>query len=180
MPILTPNRWKLLALSAVPLTWIAAAATADATPARVMPPAVPSSLPHGALDAASNSRQPETFTLTIVVSGADREGGAIGAALYASSDGFPGDQAKAAQTSMRPRTASVDSIVFRGLVPGQYAVSVFHDTNSNGKLDANMFGMPKEPWGVTRNVRPRLRAPRFDETKVSVSADTRVDVRVER
>jgi uncharacterized protein (DUF2141 family) len=120
------------------------------------------------------------ITLTVIVTGADKAGGTIGAALYSSADGFPNKQEKAAQTSVRPRTAPVDSVVFRGLTAGRYAVSVFHDQNSNTKLDTNLFGVPKEPWGTTGTVRPRLRAPRFDEAMINVTTDTRIEIRLER
>ncbi len=123
---------------------------------------------------------PTDLTLTVIVTGADKPGGQIGAALYASAEGFPNKQDKAAQTSVRQRSAPVDSFVFKGLTAGRYAVSVFHDQNSNTKLDANLFGMPKEPWGTTGTVRPRMRAPRFEEAVINVTTDTRVEIRVER
>ncbi len=123
---------------------------------------------------------PADLTLTVIVTGADQPKGQIGAALYASAEGFPNKQEKAAQTSVRPRTAPVDSFVFKGLTAGRYAVSVFHDQNSNTKLDANLFGVPKEPWGTTGTVRPRMRAPRFEEAAFNVTTDTRVEIRVER
>jgi uncharacterized protein (DUF2141 family) len=120
------------------------------------------------------------LSLTVIVTGADRDGGRLGVALFGAADGFPGEPAKAAQQSVLPRRAPIDSVVFRGLAPGKYAVSVYHDLNNNGTLDTNMFGVPKEPWGTTGTVRPRLRAPRFSEAQFDVTADTRVEVRVER
>jgi uncharacterized protein (DUF2141 family) len=36
------------------------------------------------------------------------------------------------------------------VTPGDYAISVFHDENSNGKLDRNFMGMPKEGVGIKR------------------------------
>lgn len=120
------------------------------------------------------------LTLTVIVTGADRAGGTIGTALYSSADGFPNKQGKAAQTSVRPRTAPVDSVIFRGLTAGRYAVSVFHDQNSNTKLDTNLFGVPKEPWGTTGTVRPRMCAPRFEEAMINVTTDSRVEIRLER
>lgn len=126
------------------------------------------------------SRKTSDLTLTVVVVGATADGGAIAAALYASPDGFPGKVAKAAKVSQHPRTAAVDSFVFRGLAPGQYAVSVYHDLNSNGKLDANLFGVPKEPWGTSASVRPSLRAPRFEEGRIDLTTSTRIEIRVER
>lgn len=51
------------------------------------------------------------------------------------------------------------------LGPGEYAISVFHDTNANGKFDTNAIGIPREPYGFSNNPGVRFRAPRFDEAK---------------
>lgn len=55
------------------------------------------------------------------------------------------------------------------LPKGAFAVSVFQDLNGNGRLDKNIFGAPKEPFGFSQNYKPFMRAPRFDEVKVDIS-----------
>jgi uncharacterized protein (DUF2141 family) len=52
---------------------------------------------------------------------------------------------------------------FSGIAPGTYAVSVFHDENSNGKLDRNILGMPKEGVGVSNNAAGHFGPPKFDD-----------------
>jgi uncharacterized protein (DUF2141 family) len=47
--------------------------------------------------------------------------------------------------------------------PGTYAVSVFHDENSNGKLDRNILRMPKEGVGVSNNAAGHFGPPKFDD-----------------
>ena len=34
------------------------------------------------------------------------------------------------------------------LAPGDYYITVYQDINGNGKMDANLIGMPKEPVGI--------------------------------
>jgi len=36
---------------------------------------------------------------------------------------------------------------FTDLADGDYAVMVYQDLNGNEKLDTNLIGLPKEPWG---------------------------------
>lgn len=48
------------------------------------------------------------------------------------------------------------------LPKGEYAIKAFHDVNSNGKLDTNPFGIPKEPYGFSNNVRGSFGPPSFD------------------
>jgi uncharacterized protein (DUF2141 family) len=64
------------------------------------------------------------------------------------------------------------------LPAGSYAAQVMHDENDNGKLDANLLGIPTEGYGFTNNPRAMRRA-RFDEARFSLGADnTAVVVRL--
>lgn len=68
--------------------------------------------------------------------------------------------------------ANAESLVYRfeGIAPGTYAVAAGHDLNGNRKIDANWVGIPQEPWGVSKEVRPALRPPKFEEAAVTASA----------
>ncbi|MTI29864.1 DUF2141 domain-containing protein [Cytophagales bacterium RKSG123] len=52
-------------------------------------------------------------------------------------------------------------IVFKGLKEGDYAVCLFHDENSNGKLDANFIGIPTEPYGFSNDAKGFMGPPSF-------------------
>jgi uncharacterized protein (DUF2141 family) len=77
----------------------------------------------------------------VEIRGLRNDKGKVFCALYSSPDGFPKNSEKA--------VARVNSVIsdkqalceFSGIVPGIYAVSVFHDENSNGKLDTNFMGI---------------------------------------
>ncbi|MEZ4900474.1 MAG: DUF2141 domain-containing protein [Spirosomataceae bacterium] len=49
------------------------------------------------------------------------------------------------------------------LPPGQYAMALYHDINDNLKLDKNMVGIPKEPFGFSNNYRPVFSGPKFED-----------------
>ena len=51
---------------------------------------------------------------------------------------------------------------------GDYGIAAFHDENSNGKMDRNLVGVPKEPYGFSNNLTVILRAPRWDKGKFAV------------
>jgi Uncharacterized protein conserved in bacteria len=40
------------------------------------------------------------------------------------------------------------------LPAGRYAVAAFQDGNGNGRLDANLFGQPVEPYGFSHGAGP--------------------------
>ena len=61
-------------------------------------------------------------------------------------------------------------VVFDTIPPGEYAVSVVHDTNGNRLVDRSRMGFPKEGVGFSNNQKVTLRAPRFDNAKMLLSA----------
>ncbi len=70
------------------------------------------------------------------------------------------------------------SHTFKNLPQGNYAVAVYHDANHNNKCDLNMIGMPVEGYGFSRNFRPKLSAPKFDQTKVYVADSKSIDIQL--
>ncbi len=113
-----------------------------------------------------DSPAPATLTVSVSLAGA-AAGGDVGCALFAGPKGFPLDASSA--TAIWQPAQSAMTCRFEGLAPGVYAVAVSHDLNSNRKTDRNFVGMPKEAWGVSNNVRPSMRAPRFEEAAVRIA-----------
>ncbi|MEZ5892432.1 MAG: DUF2141 domain-containing protein [Parvularculaceae bacterium] len=56
------------------------------------------------------------------------------------------------------------------LEPGEYSFAAYLDENGDGVLNrGKLLGRPKEPVAFSNGVVPKLRKPRFDETKVAVA-----------
>jgi uncharacterized protein (DUF2141 family) len=117
--------------------------------------------------------------MVVNVSGLDQPRGEIGCALFAaaSADRFPLDNG-AATMQWRGADGPGATCRFTGVTAGEYAIAVSHDLNGNRVLDTNLFGVPVEQWGVSKHVRPVLRAPRFNEAAFRVS-ETESEVVVE-
>lgn len=49
------------------------------------------------------------------------------------------------------------------LPPGEYALSIFYDSNNNGELDTNFIGIPKEPVALSNNARPKFGPPKYKD-----------------
>lgn len=78
-------------------------------------------------------------------------------------------------------TANGNKVVvqFDGLPDGDYAVSVVHDLNSNGRLDSNPIGMPTEPYGFSNDAVGNFGPPSFDSAKITLTqAPLSISVRV--
>lgn len=106
--------------------------------------------------------------------------GQVGCSLFSDDQGFPMDNSRA-RVQWLPAQTDGATCRFSNVAPGRYAVSIGHDRNGNQRVDTNFIGLPTEPWGVSNNARPTLRAPRFDEAAFSVPsspAEWSIEVRV--
>jgi uncharacterized protein (DUF2141 family) len=66
------------------------------------------------------------------------------------------------------------------VAPGTYAVSVLHDVNSNGDLDTNFLGIPKEPLGFSNGAKPKMGPPSFDAAKFTHGSEaTKLQIKTE-
>lgn len=63
------------------------------------------------------------------------------------------------------------TVVFEGLRPGTYAVSVIHDANENGELDSNFVGMPTEGFAFGNNAMGTFGPPSFEKATVTLGPD---------
>ncbi len=64
--------------------------------------------------------------------------------------------------------------------PGAYALALYHDANSNGKLDRNAIGIPKEGFGFSGNPKIQFSAPSLESVRMTVGApgvQTRIRMR---
>jgi uncharacterized protein (DUF2141 family) len=81
--------------------------------------------------------------------------------LFNSPMAFPTDSTRAVAQIAAPIKDNAAVCSFGGLAPGKYALVAFHDENSNGKFDRNWFGLPKEGYTFSNNVRPVFSPPSF-------------------
>jgi uncharacterized protein (DUF2141 family) len=108
------------------------------------------------------------LSLSVEVSNISASKGKIMLALFNRADGFPGNSKNAFAVKETPAVKGKLTVRFEGLAPGTYAVAVFHDANSDGKLNTNMLGIPKEDYGFSNNARPGFRAPTFEEAAIQL------------
>lgn len=73
-------------------------------------------------------------------------------------------QKKSLKRLMLPIVNKQVTVDITDLSAGQYSVRVFHDENDNKKLDTGMFGIPKEDWGMSNNVKAVMGPPDFNES----------------
>ncbi|HYW56525.1 MAG TPA: DUF2141 domain-containing protein [Polaromonas sp.] len=91
---------------------------------------------------------------------ADRQG-LVMAAVFDKADGFP--RGTPLRTATAKPVQGKATLQFTDLPKGDYAVTAFLDENSNTRLDANLFGIPTELYGFSRNARNMAGPPPFAE-----------------
>jgi uncharacterized protein (DUF2141 family) len=107
--------------------------------------------------------------LRVLVTGIESDKGAIHCALFARDKGFPDRDGGVVQTKRYPALPPMLTCTFNDVEPGRYAVAVTHDANGDEQIDADFEDGSEEAWGVTNNVRPGRRAPKFSEAVIYLS-----------
>jgi uncharacterized protein (DUF2141 family) len=106
--------------------------------------------------------------LTIAVDGMEQTSGTLYVAVY--------DAENYMKKPVYGTLAKVDkeeiNVVLENIAAGEYAVSIFHDENGNGKLDTGTYGIPVEKTGSSNNAKGTYGPPTFDDCKFTVEEDT--------
>ena len=55
---------------------------------------------------------------------------------------------------------------------GKYVLRFFNDNNENGKLDTNLFGIPREEFGNSNNIKPKFGSPNFRDMIFKIEGDS--------
>ncbi|MEM1118049.1 MAG: DUF2141 domain-containing protein [Bacteroidota bacterium] len=145
-----------------------AAGAAPATGAQTVAAAFSSVAQADAQVAPVEAQARPASTLIVSVTGVSSDEGTVGCALYDDAEGFPTDRSRMQSGQEVAARRSGVTCRFENVAPGTYALAVVHDKNENGRTDRNLLGLPTEAWGVSNGVRPRMRAPRFDEAAFSI------------
>jgi len=106
-----------------------------------------------------------TFDLTINLKGLKSEIGPVNIGLYDVKSQWLKTPLKGGSTKI---VDGVAVIVFSDLLPGDYAISTYHDENDNGELDSNLVGIPKEPYAFSNNARNMFGPASWDDSQFSL------------
>jgi len=103
-------------------------------------------------------------TIKIEISGINEIKGLAVIGLYKNSDNFPDVTKSYLGVYLLIKEEKI-KYSFSNIPNGTYAIAVFHDRNSNKKLDKNFLGIPKEGYAFSNNAKANFGAPGFDEAK---------------
>ncbi|MEE9362410.1 MAG: DUF2141 domain-containing protein [Cellulophaga sp.] len=109
-------------------------------------------------------------SITIKIENLSNYNGFLQINVYNKNEGFPNKEKYAFKKfHFEIKDSSDNEFEIANLPYGIYAISVYHDENSNGKLDTNFFGIPKEKTGVSNNPSSDF-MPSFSDAKFQLKA----------
>ncbi|MDH3253355.1 MAG: DUF2141 domain-containing protein [Acidobacteriota bacterium] len=126
-------------------------------------------------DAMASAESEDPGTLTVEVVGLESTRGQVRIAVFASEVTWLETAAYSVVLDLeKPKCRwSVGNVA-----AGDYGVVVLHDLNENGKNDRNLFGIPKEPYGFSNNVRAAFGPPKWSKARFTV-ASGETEIRIE-
>lgn len=89
--------------------------------------------------------------------------GLVRLALFGSEADFLQRKNPLRDQTIDPRRNGQMKFVITDLRAGHYVVAVYQDMNANNRLDENLLGIPREPYGFSVEPASKWRAPRWEE-----------------
>lgn len=129
------------------------------------------------LGAAVPAAPPTGGDVTVILSGAQGVTDEAACRLYNGARNFPFGKGTAGEVRTR-RAADGTACVFRGLAPGRYALVAALLPEGQADISRDFLGRPRQPWGVSNNIRHALRPPNFDEAAFAVEAGKNLRLRI--
>lgn len=122
-----------------------------------------------ALGLSAIMAQPAQATdLTVEIANVRSDAGRVLVAVHKESAHFPDASHVAGAVRASARSGAMQLVV-ENLAPGRYGVTVFHDENDNGELDANLLGIPTEGYGFSNDAPATFGPPKFTDVAVEIA-----------
>lgn len=132
--------------------------------------------PAASVTAIQTSPANNFIKIEIKIKGMKSEDGQVLALLFSSAAGFPDKVDKAMQKVLIPAKKGDVDFAFLNLNSGEYAITVVHDENKNGKLETNWIGMPKEGIGVSKDAEGNFGPPSYSAAKIKFDKDSKIQI----
>lgn len=125
----------------------------------------------------TSSTMDNTVELKIDFKGIETDSGTVRIGVYTKDTPFPvyKKQYKALIVPVKGKSAQG---VIRLPAGEKYAIAAYHDKNSNEKMDKNMFGVPEELYGFSRDARATFSAPSFDEAAFVLDKPMQISIQL--
>lgn len=128
-------------------------------------PAAMAAMPLPQLQGAANAS--EASSILVEIDGLRSNRGQIMACMTANPKTFPDCQKDPYARHLTVPAANGETVQFRDVPQGRYAIALFHDENGNGRMDKMMM-LPREGFGFSRDAPLQFGPPRFGAASFQV------------
>jgi uncharacterized protein (DUF2141 family) len=116
--------------------------------------------------------------LTLHITNIQDVSGRLQVGIYNNKSDFPKEGKEFKRVYIKVDGKEVKFTV-QDMPPGDYAIAIYHDANTDGQCNSNFLGVPTECYGFSNNVKPFLSAPSFNATKFSLTTDRLLTIRLQ-
>lgn len=121
---------------------------------------------------AQTTPGPLTTELTVHLYNLDSDVGQLMVAIYDKEEAW-------LNTSMKGEISKIvngeATVVFKDIPYGEYAISSFHDEDSNGKLKTGIFGIPTEAYASSRGAIGMFGPPKWVDAIFTLDSATAIE-----
>lgn len=103
-------------------------------------------------------------SLTVLIQNLESATAPIYVSVYGVKSKFPSPKGQLKEYKFVPNSKAY-TVKIPNLKFGTYAIAMYQDENSNGKIDKNFIGIPTEGFGFSNNYKPKVKAPDFKDCK---------------
>lgn len=108
---------------------------------------------------------PLNGALTLTVADIETNRGEVRIALFNSKETYTKKPIHAAVVKVE-KSSTIWTVT--DLKPGDYAIALFHDANSDGKMNKNLIGLPKEDYGFSNDASGTFGPPSWSTAKFTI------------
>lgn len=125
----------------------------------------------------NTTQNTEKFDLKVTVTNVKAKKGNIEIGLFNDQKTFL-IKGKEYKNSSKAVTDDTVVFIFKDLPKDDYAVSIYHDINSDKECNLNFLGIPKEPYGFSQNFKPKFSKPTFEECKIELNQNQSIMIKL--
>lgn len=124
-----------------------------------------------------NTTFAQNGNLTIQIEGIQNLNGNMMIAAFSNQQDFNGKE-NPSFVNMTKVSDSIQNIDFKDIIPGKYAIAVYHDQNSDKQLNTSSIGIPSEGYGFSGNYNSIFKKPKFKDCKIDIKSDTIISIKM--
>jgi uncharacterized protein (DUF2141 family) len=122
----------------------------------------------------------DDVNLRVIATNVKSDQGKLYVWVYDKKDDWLSDRYRTQKSVAVAGNRSGDKVTLELLLPaGEYALSIFQDVNDDGKLERNFIGIPKEPAGLSNNLRPKFGPPKYKDAAFPVTVGSVTEQKIE-